>query len=85
MASVVQLAKLQHWTVYHTYNSQRSEPGFPDLVLVKHKCIFRELKTDKGRITEPQKLWINKLQEAGADAKIWRPKDWDEIEETLIQ
>ena len=33
------------WLVYHTYNSRRSEPGFPDLVLVKgNRILFREVK-----------------------------------------
>ena len=31
--AVVELAELCGWKVYHTYDSRRSAPGFPDLVL----------------------------------------------------
>ena len=72
------------WMCYHTYDSRRSEPGFPDLVLVRDKVVmFRELKTDKGRLTTAQKNWGDKLTEAGSDYAVWRPKDIDEIVKEL--
>ena len=62
--------------VYHTHNSQRSEPGFPDLVVVGCRGVmFRELKTHKGRLTQAQATWIDSLQRLGQDAHIWRPED----------
>ena len=77
---VVDASKVFGWLCYHTYDSRRSEPGFPDLVLVRdNKVLFRELKTDKGRLTSAQKLWGDNLTEAGADYAVWRPKDMDEI------
>lgn len=82
-SQVIAIAKQFGWAAYHTYDSRRSEPGFPDLVLVKDRVLFRELKTDTGRISEAQKLWESMLLKAGADFKIWRPKDIDAITEEL--
>ena len=81
---VVQAAKIYGWLCYHTYDSRRSEPGFPDLVLIRDKVVmFRELKTDKGRLTAAQKSWGDNLTEAGSDYAVWRPKDMDEIVKEL--
>ncbi len=62
---------------YHTFDSRRSERGFPDLVVVgPHGVIFRELKADRGRLTPEQVRWLDMLTEAGADADVWRPDLW---------
>ena len=82
---VVQFAKVMHWQVYHTYDSRRSEPGFPDLLLVRERVLFRELKSEKGRISLAQKQWGDKLIRAGADFKIWRPSMLDKIYKELRQ
>ncbi|WP_372699404.1 VRR-NUC domain-containing protein [Arthrobacter sp. JSM 101049] len=77
---VVAGAKSLGWLVYHTHDSRRSEPGFPDLVLVqpvRGRVLFRELKTQKGRTTQAQDTWIEALTRAGQDAAIWRPSDWE--------
>ena len=80
---ILKLAKQFGWAVYHTYDSRRSAPGFPDLVLVKDRLLFRELKTDTGRISPAQNLWGNAFLKANADYKVWRPKDMDAITEEL--
>ena len=48
-------------------------------MLVRNKVYFRELKTDKGRLTEAQKAWGASLIAAGADYAVWRPKELQEI------
>ena len=79
-ARVIQVAKIHQCLCYHTYNSRRSAPGFPDLVLVKgDRVLFRELKTDSGRLTSAQRLWGERLIEAGADYAVWRPAERAEI------
>lgn len=62
---------------YHTHDSRRSEPGFPDLVVVGPSgLLFRELKSERGRLTADQRQWLERLTEAGADASVWRPSAW---------
>lgn len=85
-AQVIHVAKLYGWLCYHTYDSRRSTPGYPDLALlhpVKHRYLLRELKTDRGRLKPAQSLWIETLKLSGIDAAIWRPSQWDAIIETL--
>lgn len=76
---VIGAAQALGWpAVYHVHDSRRSAPGFPDLVRVhpKHGLIFRELKTERGRLTPDQHDWIDLLQHTGHDAQVWRPRDW---------
>lgn len=50
--------------------------GYPDLTIVgAGGVIWRELKADQGRLSAEQKLWIQRLVEAGADVAVWRPRD----------
>lgn len=85
LARVRALAKQHGWLTYHTHRSDRSEPGFPDLVLVRDSVIFAELKTNTGKPTHEQGLWLSLLCHAGAEAVVWRPADWDAIVERLTR
>lgn len=60
---------------YHTHDSRRSTSGWPDLVLVARKVLFRELKTDTGGLSPEQRRVGYKLTAAGCDFEVWRPKD----------
>lgn len=63
--------------VYHVYDSRRSNPGFPDLVILGTRgVLWRELKSAKGRTSKDQKTWIAALERAGEDVAVWRPEDW---------
>lgn len=79
-SQVIQLAKSLGYTLtYHTADSRRSNPGFPDLVLVhgkSGKLVFAELKTQTGRVSPDQESWINGLRRGGATAEVWRPIDY---------
>ena len=84
-SEVVKFAHLMGWLVYHTYDSRRSAPGFPDLVLVKgERILYRELKTETGKLTDAQTLWGKKLREAGGNWTVWRPSQLDEIYRFLM-
>ena len=83
--SVVELAELYGWMIYHTYDSRRSNPGFPDLVMVRdNRVIFAELKTMKGKVTKHQERWLEALAKTQVEVKLWRPSDINDIEEVLI-
>ncbi len=81
MAAVVQEARRFGWLVYHTHDSRRSEPGFPDLVLVHPgwgRIVFAELKV-KARLTSHQEQWLRSIRQAGGLACLWRPEDLEAI------
>ena len=83
-AQVIEMAKAFGWLVYHTWNSQHSAAGFPDLVMVRGgRLIFAELKTEKGKVSDAQVVWIMEIGSSGTEVYIWRPSDIDYIEEKL--
>lgn len=79
------------WMVYHTYDSRRSNAGFPDLVLARDGVVvFIEVKSAKGRISEDQARWAKALGEGYCEGVageycyfLWRPSDWSFIEALL--
>lgn len=84
-ATIVAHAERLGWLVYHTYDSRRSQPGYPDLHLVhpvQRRSMLRELKTEKGRLTPAQQRWQSALAKAGQDVAVWRPHDW--FDRTII-
>lgn len=88
LAIVRRIAKRGGWLVYHTHRSDRSEPGWPDLVLVHvptSRLLVVELKATKGRISPAQAEWIGALSGCGVDVRVWRPAQLDdgEIETAL--
>ena len=93
---VVELAQTLGWLVYHTYDSRKSVPGFPDLVMVRNgSLLFAELKSEKGKVTPEQREWLFELGGVSVipdnrssaawtyEVRLWRPSDWDEIVEVL--
>ena len=78
-AAVIELCKLFGWAYYHTYNSRRSVAGFPDLVLVRDRIIFVELKSEKGRLSEAQAVWADDIFTAGGEWHLVRPSDLKEF------
>ena len=84
-AQVVSLARRLGWMTYHTYDSRRSEPGWPDLVLLRERMVIAELKTQKGRVSEAQQKWLDALREAGVETYLWRPSDMGQVAATLMK
>lgn len=81
LAHVREHAAKNGWLVYHTYDSRRSEPGFPDIVAVRPNVVlFSELKTETGKLTGDQVAWSSLLSRAArVDYRLWRPSNNDEI------
>ncbi len=81
-ASVRRLALQSGFLIYHTHDSRRSDPGFPDLVLCRPgSLIFAELKTATGKLSEEQAVWVDVLCHSipGVECYVWRPEDWPSI------
>ena len=59
----------------HILNSKGCEPGWPDSVIIGRRVLFRELKSEFGRLTPEQTKVGYLLQAAGQNWKVWRPSD----------
>ncbi len=83
-AQVLEAAGVLGWLCYHTYNSRRSEPGFPDLHMLNGpRHIVAELKTVKGVVSTAQEIWLAAYRAAGVEVYVWRPDDWDAVKRVL--
>lgn len=84
---VIHAAKQLGWMAYHTWMSAHSEPGFPDLILVRGgRCLAIELKRDGAMATPAQAAWLVALNLVdGIDGYVIRPADWHRgmVEELL--
>lgn len=85
-------ARALGWETYHAFDSRKSEPGWPDLVLVHRRfkmVIFAELKTATGRVSNEQQRWMWALEAIAAEApgvvyaEVWRPADRARINRLL--
>lgn len=61
---------------HHESDSRRSGKGWPDWVILGPRGgLFRELKAERGIVSEAQREVGSRLAEAGFDWAIWRPMD----------
>jgi hypothetical protein len=75
-------ARLKGWHIYSVPDSRRASlAGFPDLTMFRHgQLVFAELKREKGRVSDAQKLILAELELIPcAKVYLWRPSDWDDI------
>lgn len=83
--SLVHAAREFGWKVYFSWTSIHSPAGFPDLCMVRGtRLIFAELKTDKGKVSEPQQEWIDALRGTPAECYLWRPTDIEQAYRILM-
>jgi hypothetical protein len=70
---------------YHTRNSRKSDPGFPDLLCCNGTRILAiETKSATGKVTSEQALWLSMLQQTGkVETYVLRPADLPQIETIL--
>jgi hypothetical protein len=93
---VIQLASRLGWLCLHIRPGrtvagwrtcvQGQGKGFPD-VLAVHKVSGRifvaELKSNHGRLSPEQEIWLQLFRAAGIPAYVWTPKNWGAIEDVL--
>lgn len=85
-ASVIRYAELMGWLCYHVRDSRRSRAGFPDLVLVhpdKRRVIYAELKSERGRASRDQLVWLDALDRCGQEVYQWKPSQFELITRIL--
>lgn len=92
---VIDLAHALGWRVAHfrparTAHGWRTPvaadgAGFPDLVLVRRtRIVAAELKSDRGRLSDVQRDWLEALYAAGVETHVWTPAEYpDRIAEVL--
>ena len=79
-SAIVKAARLYGWLVYHTYDSRRSNHGFPDLIMLyKGAGVALELKSGRGKLTEDQQTWIDAFQAAGFYGFVGYPNNLDDV------
>lgn len=61
---------------FHVLTSKGMRPGWPDLTIIGTSVIYRELKTQAGRLTPEQQAIGARLRAAGQNWSVWRPSDW---------
>lgn len=94
-AAVIEAARLLGWRVAHFRPArtrrgwrtpvQGDGRGFPDLVAVhpgRGVLLVRELKAGgRAKLSREQAAWLADFEACGVDVGVWRPDDWDEIDE----
>ena len=84
-AAIVDIARLQRWSAYHTHDSRRSEPGFPDLVLARERIVYAELKREGQKPRSAQVEWLDALARAGGEVYVWTIEDLDDVVAVLTR
>lgn len=90
-AAVLDACSAYGWLVHHDRPARsrrdgqdrystpvEGDAGFPDLVLShpKHGVLFRELKSERGRLSDDQQVWLAALADGGANVAVWTPTSW---------
>ena len=77
---IVELAKTVGFAlIYHTYRSERSAAGYPDLVLVRERQVVIEVKRETGKPSPDQCRWLQGLLAADIETYLVRPSDLPEL------
>lgn len=73
---IIAAAEMLGWRVYHTFDSRRSQAGFPDLLMVRYaactleqceadehptEAVAIELKRERGKVSPEQEVWLDLL------------------------
>lgn len=81
MQAILDEARADGWLAFHVYDSKRSEPGFPDIVLLRNgECLVFEVKREDGRTTAAQEQWLDAFGAVpGVHSTVIRPRHWDTL------
>jgi hypothetical protein len=66
-------ARTQHgWRTPCRYDAK----GWPDLVRVRDRVVFVEVKGDGDHLRADQAAWLASLARAGAEVHVWTAEEW---------
>lgn len=93
LPDVIDLARANGWLAAHFRAAktdrgwrtavQADGKGFFDLVLVRDRVVYAELKSENGKLSSDQEKWYAALLKSGQEAYVWRPSERAEIERIL--
>jgi hypothetical protein len=76
---------------------QADGAGYPDLVLVRPtlpqtrstpmrcaRVVYAELKSERGRFSPEQRVWLKTLRACGQEVYEWKPSDLERIRTVLM-
>lgn len=91
--NVIDLARLFGWRIAHFRPAQTTKgwrtpvaadgAGWPDLFLVRERCIAIELKREKGKLSDDQAVWLTALRQAGIETYLIRPRHLEQLADVL--
>lgn len=88
-AAVRTLCKATGHLFYHTYNSKRSAPGFPDWAIIHPEggpLYLWEGKSHEGQVSPAQRRWLDALGKATqVETGVVRPSDWPLLQHLLTR
>jgi hypothetical protein len=80
---VLRIARGYGWRGYHTQDSRRSEPGWPDWAYWRERLLIIELKDEWYEPTAIQTLTMQQLADAGCEVYLWRPRHLPSVHTVL--
>ena len=92
--AVIELAHTYHWAVVHNPTVETKQgwrtalaadsKGFPDLLLFKDRVVAIEIKGDGDSLKPEQAVWGVRMERAGVEHYVVKPRDWpDTVKEIL--
>ncbi len=85
-AAFMKQARDWGWLCYHTYDSRRSEEGFPDIIMLRRdrQLAIEAKRSRKEKPTPKQRKWLRGFQAIpGCEVHVWSPEMWSHILEVL--
>lgn len=80
-AQVEELAGYLGWYCWHVNLPMRSKAGFPDLLLIRERVVWAELKVHRkggrGKVMPEQRAFHDLLRAAGQEVHVWFNDDED--------
>lgn len=66
------------------WRGQASDKGWPDLLLVRDRVVWLELKARDGTLREDQKVVLAALQAAAAEVYVVDPSSWESLLRSVL-